>query len=119
MSLYQVTGIDRFVNGKFILKDNSSIIADVLLLCTGYEYNYSFLDDSSGVTVDDNFVSPLYQHIFNVKHPSMSFVGVSTGIIPFPMFHQQVVIYFSSQVHLLKVFQLLKNIFLLLVKLCN
>lgn len=86
----QVKGIDRFENGKFVLRDNMSISADVLLFCTGYNYVFPFLDSSSGIKVDDNYISPLYKHMINVEHPSMSFVGIPKDTNGFEMIHSQV-----------------------------
>lgn len=86
----EVKGVDRFENGKFILKDNKTLVADAIIFCTGYNYRYTFLDENAGIKVEDNFIYPLYKHMFNVEHPSMSFVGVPTGVVPFPLFHVQV-----------------------------
>lgn len=92
LGLTEVIGIDRYENGKFILKDNSSIIVDVILFCTGYNFVYPFLDESAEITVDDNYIKPLYKYMFNVEHPSMSFIGIPAGELPFTVFHVQVII---------------------------
>ncbi|CAG4953555.1 unnamed protein product [Parnassius apollo] len=47
----------------------------------GYEYIHSFLDESTGLTVSSKFVLPLYQHIVNVRHPNMAFLGVVKQVI--------------------------------------
>ncbi|XP_014236219.1 flavin-containing monooxygenase FMO GS-OX-like 4 [Trichogramma pretiosum] len=91
----QVQGIDRFENDKFILKDKTAIAADVLMLCTGYKFSYPFLDDNCGISVDDNYVSPLYKHLINITRPTMCFIGIPTVVVPFPMFHMQVQYFLS------------------------
>lgn len=90
VSLDQISGIDRFENGTFILKDNSSVCADALMFCTGYNYDYPFLDNSTGITVDNNYVSPLYKHIINVQHPTMSFLNNAHGYGNFARIYSQV-----------------------------
>lgn len=92
MSLNQVKGIDRFEDEKFVLKDNSTVTADVLLFCTGYKYVYPFLDNNAEITVDDDYVSPVYKHTVSVEHPSMSFIGIPDRIPIFAVCHTQVCI---------------------------
>lgn len=66
------------------------MVVDALIFCTGYNFKFPFLDKSTKISVDDNYVKPLYKHMFNVEHPSMSFVGIPMGVVPFPFFHVQV-----------------------------
>jgi hypothetical protein len=58
----------------------SCVVADAVIYCTGYKYNYSFpfLDTGGLVTVDDNRVGPLYEPTFPpaLAPSSLSFVGV-------------------------------------------
>lgn len=86
----EVCNID-FVSqdGSFVFKDGSLAAADVLLLCTGYIYAFPFLNSESGICVADGVVKTLYKHLFNIKFPSMSFVGLPFKCTPLPMFHQQ------------------------------
>jgi len=66
---------------------------DAIVYCTGYIYDFPFLDTTSSdavVTVKDNHVSPLYQHMFNPQvGPSLSFIGLPWKIVPFPLFQLQ------------------------------
>ncbi|XP_014211421.1 flavin-containing monooxygenase FMO GS-OX-like 4 [Copidosoma floridanum] len=93
----EVVGIDGFADDKFILKDGTSVAGvDALILCTGYNFTYPFLDASCGVKIDDNYVSPLYKHLVNVEHTSMCLVGLPMTVVPFPMFHMQVRYFIST-----------------------
>ncbi|GLU00435.1 hypothetical protein SLE2022_178070 [Rubroshorea leprosula] len=44
--------------------DGSAVSADVIVHYTGYRYHFPFLRTNGIVTVDDNRVGPLYQHVF-------------------------------------------------------
>ncbi|XP_022920139.1 uncharacterized protein [Onthophagus taurus] len=68
--------------------DKSTIYIDSIILCTGYYYNYSFLDKSCGIT-DGNFVQPLYKHVININNPTMAFIGVTIYVCPFVTFELQ------------------------------
>ncbi|XP_011502260.1 PREDICTED: flavin-containing monooxygenase FMO GS-OX-like 4 [Ceratosolen solmsi marchali] len=91
----EVVGIDKFENEKFVLKDGSTVKADILIYCTGYHYKYAFMDKNCKIKVDENYVTPLYKHLINIEHPTMCFIGIPTHVIPFPMFHMQVQYFLS------------------------
>ncbi|PSR91572.1 Flavin-containing monooxygenase FMO GS-OX-like [Actinidia chinensis var. chinensis] len=77
-------------DGTVVFQDGSAVCADVILHCTGYKYNFPFLDTNGAVTVDDNRVGPLYKHVFPpTLAPSLSFVGLLLKVIPFPLFELQ------------------------------
>ncbi|OEL15435.1 Flavin-containing monooxygenase FMO GS-OX-like 2 [Dichanthelium oligosanthes] len=62
---------------------SSAVAADIILYCTGYQYHFPFLD-LDGLTVDDNRVGPLYNHVFPPKYaPNLSFVGLPIKTIVF------------------------------------
>lgn len=63
--------------------------ADAVILCTGYLYSFPFFDPECGIDVTDNHVTPLYKHIFNIKYPSISFVGICRRVSPFPNYAVQ------------------------------
>ncbi|EMS45052.1 Flavin-containing monooxygenase FMO GS-OX-like 9 [Triticum urartu] len=68
-------------DGRVVFKDgggsSSSIAADTVIYCTGYNYSFPFLDTSGAVAVDDNRVGPLFEHVFPPSlAPSLSFVGL-------------------------------------------
>ncbi|KAF5274048.1 hypothetical protein FQR65_LT04446 [Abscondita terminalis] len=68
--------IKNFTENDAVFSDNSKEKIDVVMYCTGYLYSYPFLSDECQISVDDNWVQPLYKHIVNVKHPTMFFIGI-------------------------------------------
>ncbi|KAK4285404.1 hypothetical protein QN277_002104 [Acacia crassicarpa] len=70
-------------DGLIVFEDGSSVSADAICFCTGYKYNYPFLNTNGIVTIDDNRVGPLYKHVFPpALAPWLSFIGIfEKGII--------------------------------------
>ena len=90
-NLHQVVDVaDIFENGEVLFADGERHQIDSILLCTGYEYEFSFLDPKCGISVQDHCVSPLYKHIINTLYPSMGFIGLNFTVLPFPYFNAQV-----------------------------
>ena len=64
-----------------VFGDGSSVLADTVIYCTGYNYAFPFLDTEGAVTVDDNRVGPLFEHVFPPSlAPSLSFVGIPVKV---------------------------------------
>lgn len=79
---------------RLTLQDNNTIVADSFIYCTGYQWDFPFLDASTHVTYDHQHVEPLYKHMINAYHPTMMFLGMPTGfVITFSVYHIQVCIY--------------------------
>ncbi|XP_061357800.1 flavin-containing monooxygenase FMO GS-OX-like 4 isoform X3 [Gastrolobium bilobum] len=84
-------------DGSVVFKDGNAVGADFIVHCTGYKYDFPFLETNGAVTVDDNRVGPLYKHVFPpALAPWLSFVGLpwkvvptSHQVVPFPMFEMQ------------------------------
>ncbi|KAG8081311.1 hypothetical protein GUJ93_ZPchr0007g4438 [Zizania palustris] len=77
--------IDRMCeDGRVVFDDGSCVVADTVMYCTGYAYSFPFLETEGHVTVDDNRVGPLFEHVFPpALAPSLSFVGIpNMGIVP-------------------------------------
>ncbi|KAK3242162.1 Flavin-containing monooxygenase FMO GS-OX5 [Cymbomonas tetramitiformis] len=63
---------------------------DTVIYCTGYEYKFKFLEDAKLFAVEDNYISPLYEHIFVPQvAPTLSFIGLPWKVVPFPQFELQ------------------------------
>ena len=64
---------------------------DAIIMCTGYEFTFPFLDPTCRVTVseDGRNVHNLYMQVFNMDHPSMAFIGLPVKVLPFPLFDIQ------------------------------
>ncbi|XP_043463651.1 flavin-containing monooxygenase FMO GS-OX-like 2 [Leptopilina heterotoma] len=86
-SIIQVPNIKCVEGNKIYFIDGSSVIVDVFMYCTGYLMEFPFLDKSCAISVDDNFVYPLYKHTININQPTMCFLGINSYVITFPMFH--------------------------------
>ncbi|KAL2609565.1 hypothetical protein R1flu_028138 [Riccia fluitans] len=80
-----------YENGTVKFQDGKSAIADAIIQCTGYLYAFPFLDAQELISVEDGRVSPLYKHVFIPSlAPSLSFVGLPSKVVPFPLFQAQV-----------------------------
>ncbi|CAL8266538.1 unnamed protein product [Merluccius merluccius] len=78
-------------DGAFCFQDGSTARAEVLLLCTGYNYVFPYLrGDALGLEVRKELVSPLYRFLLPPAFPSLFIIGVCKLILPFPHFHCQV-----------------------------
>lgn len=62
---------------------------DAIMFCTGYNVSLPFLDDACGIRIRSNRVTHLYKHVFNTKHPTLSFIGLSGKFCVFPHFGLQ------------------------------
>jgi len=75
---------------------------DVLIFCTGYEYDFPFLNNgstssSSSSSSSNNLihqargksVSPLYQQLWHARYPNIAFLGLPFSVLPFPLFELQ------------------------------
>lgn len=76
-----------FINGESIHD------VECVLWCTGYLYEYPFLDTCycrellKGSTARS--VRPLYEQLLAIEDPSLAFVGLPFSIVPFPLFYFQ------------------------------
>ena len=61
---------------------------DCLIFATGYHYRFQFLSEEL-IHVRDNWVSPLYQDLLCITHPTMALMALPFKIIPFPIFEIQ------------------------------
>ncbi|KAM9111652.1 uncharacterized protein ACDP82_021253 [Pangshura tecta] len=71
-------------------RDGAEHRADILILCTGYQYRFPFLEAARlGLRLMDHTVTPLYRHLLPPQHPGLFFIGLCQQICPFPHFHCQ------------------------------
>ncbi len=75
--------------GDVIFTDGSVVRADGIVFCTGYKFNFSFLDESCLIRVKNERVFPLYKQIFNANYPSMAFIGLQNIVCPCKLFSMQ------------------------------
>lgn len=62
----------------------------VIFYCTGYKYTFPFLSIDCGITVEDNYVQPLYKHCININNPTMALIGLPFYVCASQMFDLQV-----------------------------
>ncbi|CAH1395216.1 unnamed protein product [Nezara viridula] len=80
----------KAIEGKTVyFEDDTNAEVDAILYCTGYKYSFPFLDESCGIKVYNNYVSPLYKQVFSITHPTMVFIGLPFRSFLFPMFEIQ------------------------------
>lgn len=56
----------------------------------GYKYTFPFMSIDCGLTVDDNYVQPLYKHCININRPTMALIGLPYYVCASQMFDLQV-----------------------------
>uniref|UniRef100_A0A7S0RVR3 Flavin-containing monooxygenase n=1 Tax=Pyramimonas obovata TaxID=1411642 RepID=A0A7S0RVR3_9CHLO len=71
--------------------DDGSVLegVDAIVYCTGYMYSFPFLSETGVISVEDNYVHPLYEQVFATKAPTLSLIGIPWKVIPFPQFELQ------------------------------
>ncbi len=75
-------------SGSLVTRDGARVNIDAFIYCTGYKYEFPFLDDTI-VQVTDNRVYPLYLDIVSPEHPTLGFIGIPYLVVPFPLFDLQ------------------------------
>ncbi len=75
-------------DGELMIDGYPPVAIDALVFCTGYHYEFPFLD-SDIVTATDNCVHPLYLDILPPEYPTLAFIGLPYLVIPFPLFEMQ------------------------------
>ncbi|CAL8126528.1 unnamed protein product [Orchesella dallaii] len=76
---------------SFITATGNEIECDVLLLCSGYVYDFPFLSPDCGITVEEGkYIYPLYRHMINAMFPTMILIGIPFTVCPFPQFDCQI-----------------------------
>ncbi|KAM3240041.1 hypothetical protein ACQJBY_053615 [Aegilops geniculata] len=82
-SLHLQLHVERLCeDGRVVFGDGSNVLADTIIYCTGFSYSFPFLDTEGAVTVDDNRVGPLFEHVFPPSlAPSLSFIGIPIKVL--------------------------------------
>ncbi|XP_063387555.1 senecionine N-oxygenase-like [Cydia fagiglandana] len=73
--------VKMFTSNGVVFEDDSFEEIDDVILCTGYEFDFSILHESCGLTVSSKFVLPVYQHMVNIRRPSMVLLALPKPII--------------------------------------
>uniref|UniRef100_UPI00358E3199 uncharacterized protein n=1 Tax=Myxine glutinosa TaxID=7769 RepID=UPI00358E3199 len=89
-NVHEARVLKRMTEKTVIFEDESSVPADAVIFCTGYEYRFPFLSTDVELRVHNGRVSPLYKHLVHMTFPSLIFIGICQKICPFPHFDVQV-----------------------------
>ncbi|KAL3286885.1 hypothetical protein HHI36_001373 [Cryptolaemus montrouzieri] len=88
--LEQKPDIYRILDSTMVeFVDGSCCPFDCILFCTGFKYDYPFLNQTCGVTVTNNHIEPLYKHMIHIERPTMCFIGIPFNVCAFRMFDLQ------------------------------
>lgn len=63
--------------GGALFKDDTECQVDAILYCTGFKFSFPFLSTECGITVEDNYVQPLYKQVINIKYTTMAMIGLN------------------------------------------
>lgn len=64
-------------NGAIFVDNNETEYKyPIILYCTGYKHSFPFLSVDCGITVEENFISPLYKHCLSINRPTLGFIGL-------------------------------------------
>lgn len=85
----QKPDVQEITESGAVFTDGSSENFNAIVLCTGYKYTFPFLSADCGVSVDDNYVRPLFKHVLNINHPTMGFIGLPFQVCASQMFDLQ------------------------------
>ncbi|TVY87109.1 Thiol-specific monooxygenase [Lachnellula willkommii] len=58
---------------------------DAIVYCTGYFYSYPFLKALDPTVTNGRRAIGLYEHVFNIAHPTLAFLALPQKVIPFPV----------------------------------
>ena len=82
-SLVAADGSDLVLADGTRLRD-----VDDLLLCTGYDYGFPFLEPGL-VDVEPKWVHPLWLDLICIRAPHLAFIGLPFQVVPFPLMELQ------------------------------
>lgn len=92
-NILQVNSTINTTKGSTVLmKDGSQFTdIDVIVFATGYHYDFESLDPNCDIQVtEEGRVKGVYLHYININHPTMAIWAIPQKILPFPIYHQQV-----------------------------
>ena len=85
----QVPRISSIGDTYVILTNGRQLDVDAIIFCTGYKYDFGFLAPECGVLLENEHIQHLYKHIFNIRHPTMSFIGILKRVLLFRCSYMQ------------------------------
>lgn len=80
--IYKKSDIRELTENGAIFDDGTEENFTVIIFATGYLYSFPFLSMDCGITVDDNYIQPLFKHCINIKYPTMALIGMPYLVHP-------------------------------------
>lgn len=71
-----VPSVEFFDSESVTFVDGEERNINDIIYCTGYEVMFPFLSVDCGISVDENYISPLFKHCININHPTMAIIGM-------------------------------------------
>ncbi|XP_026315023.1 senecionine N-oxygenase-like isoform X1 [Hyposmocoma kahamanoa] len=68
--------VKEFNENGAIFVDGTYEDLDDVIYCTGFEYDYPFIDETSGLTLSKRSLTPLHNYMVNIHQPTMVFMGL-------------------------------------------
>jgi hypothetical protein len=82
-------GAVHFSSPNFPTEEHVADDIDSIVFCSGYDYDFPFIDDESNIditfTPGERRVQPLYEQTWHAEVPNLSFIGIPHSIVPFPL----------------------------------
>lgn len=73
--------VKRFTKTGAEFIDDTEEAFTVIFYATGYNFDYPFLTNDSGITFDNSFVQPLYKEIFNIGlNPPSTYLNIFVNV---------------------------------------
>ncbi|XP_059607412.1 senecionine N-oxygenase-like [Phlebotomus argentipes] len=86
----KIADVVRLTEDGAVFSDGSTESFTLIVYCTGYKFTFPFLSVDCGIHVQQNYISPLYQHCLNINRPTMAFIGICNYVIPQRMMDLQI-----------------------------
>jgi len=80
--IYKRSDVKELTENGAIFEDGTEEDFSVIIFATGYLYSFPFLSMDCGITIEDNFIQPLYKHCININYPTMCFIGMPYLVHP-------------------------------------
>lgn len=89
----RATAIDENGCAVFDLDCPTKPNVDTLIFCTGYDYQFPFINDESNLDLSvvpgERRVMPLFKQLWHADIPNLAFIGLPHSVVPFPLFELQ------------------------------
>ncbi|KAG4076275.1 hypothetical protein HA402_014824 [Bradysia odoriphaga] len=80
--IHKKPDIRELTENGAIFQDGTEEHFTVIIFATGYLYSFPFLSIDCGITIDDNYIQPLFKHCININYPTMALIGMPYLVHP-------------------------------------